>query len=106
MAQEKKKARPQSVWDALEDTPEAAANMKFRSKLLIEAQNVVKAAGLTQSQAAKRAGVTQPRMSDLMRGRIEKFTIDALINVLDAFNRQVEPVIVEVGEEFDVASAV
>jgi predicted XRE-type DNA-binding protein len=68
-----------SVWDALENSPAEAANMKARSGLMIAIRDAVNGWQLTQTEAAKRLGVTQPRMNDLLRGRIDKFTIDALM---------------------------
>ena len=68
-----------SVWDALENSPAEAANMKARSGLMIAIQEVVADWKLTQTQAAKRLGVTQPRMNDLLRGRIDRFSLDALM---------------------------
>ena len=60
-----------SVWDAIEDTPQAAASMKARSTLLMELSNVIQKRGMTQAEAAEFFGVTQPRISDLMRGKID-----------------------------------
>ena len=71
--------RFESVWDALEDSPAEAANMKARSGLMIAIQQAVADWKLTQAEAAKRLGVTQPRMNDLLRGRIDKFSLDALM---------------------------
>ena len=68
-----------SVWDALEDTPAQAANMKARSELMIAIQNQIETWGLTQAEAARRLGVTQPRLNDLLRGRINKFSLDAIM---------------------------
>ena len=68
-----------SVWDALEDTPAQVANMKARSELLIAIQNQIETWGLTQAEAARRLGVTQPRLNDLLRGRINKFSLDAIM---------------------------
>lgn len=68
-----------SVWDALENSPAEAANMKARSALMIAIHDVVDGWKLTQADAAKRLGVTQPRMNDLLRGRIDKFSLDALM---------------------------
>jgi len=73
-----------SVWDALEDTPEAAENMKIRSALMHELVAYIENAGVTQSEAARQFGVTQPRVSDLMRGKVDLFSIDALVNMLTA----------------------
>jgi len=68
-----------SVWDALERSPVEAANMKARSGLMIAIQQAAGGWNLTQAQAAKRLGVTQPRLNDLLRGRINKFSLDALL---------------------------
>ena len=68
-----------SIWDALENSPAEAANMKARSALMIAIREVVDSWKLTQADAAKRLGVTQPRMNDLLRGRIDKFSLDALM---------------------------
>lgn len=68
-----------SVWDALEDSPAEAANMRLRSELMIAVQEAVGMWGLTQIEAARRLDVTQPRLNDLLRGRIGKFSLDALI---------------------------
>ena len=70
-----------NVWDALTDTPEESANMTMRADLLIALQQKIAEWGLTQVEAAKKLGVTQPRLSDLLRGRIEKFSLDMLINL-------------------------
>jgi len=72
-----------SVWDALEEIPEDAANMRLRSELLTAVRDVIKSWQLTQSQAANRLGVTQPRLNDLIRGRINKFSLDALVTLSD-----------------------
>jgi predicted XRE-type DNA-binding protein len=71
----------ESVWDAIEDTPAEAANMKARSEFMAAIQQTVEAWQLTQAEAASRLGVTQPRMNDLLRGRIDKFSLDALMNL-------------------------
>ncbi len=76
--------RYESVWDALEDTPGAAENMKLRSALMQELVAYIENAGVTQSEAAQQFGVTQPRISDLMRGKVDLFSIDALVNMLTA----------------------
>jgi predicted XRE-type DNA-binding protein len=69
----------ESVWDALEDTPTGAENMKLRSSLMIAINEVVSAWGVTQTDAARHLGVTQPRLNDLLRGRVGKFSLDALV---------------------------
>ena len=78
------KQRFASVWDAIEDTPEEAENMKLRSTLIVALKKHVAGSGLTQAQIAKLFGVTQPRVSDLMRGSIDVFGLDALVNMATA----------------------
>ena len=73
--------RFQSVWDAIEASPEEAANMKARSEIMIAIRDVVDRWQVTQAEAARRLGITQPRLSDLVRGRIDKFSLDALMNL-------------------------
>ena len=70
-----------SVWDAIEDTPEEAANMKVRSQLMMQLKSHITNSGLSQADAAKVLSITQPRVSDLMRGKINLFAIDALVNM-------------------------
>ncbi len=76
------KKRFSSVWDAIEDTPAQAENMKLRSSLMLALKCHIEGEGLSQIQAAKVLGVTQPRISDLMRGKIELFGLDMLVNML------------------------
>jgi predicted XRE-type DNA-binding protein len=71
-----------SVWDAIEDTPGEAANMQTRSKLMMAVSAYITEQGWSQAEAAARLGVTQPRISDLMRGKIQLFSIDTLVNML------------------------
>ena len=83
-----------NVWDAIEDTP-AAANMTMRSDLLIALRNAVEGWGVTQADAARRLGVTQPRLNDVLRGRISNFSLDALIALAEKAGRSVR---LEIGE--------
>lgn len=62
--------------------PEEAANLKVRAMLMVEIEKYLRAKGLTQKAAAKQFGVTQPRISDLMRGKIGLFSVDTLIAML------------------------
>lgn len=68
------------VWDAIEPDKMQAANMRARADLMIAIQETVKGWQTTQVISAKRLGLTQPRLNDLLRGRIGKFSIDALLN--------------------------
>jgi predicted XRE-type DNA-binding protein len=79
-----------NVWDALEDTPEEAANLSLRSDLMMMIEDLIEESGWTQAEAAKRCGVTQPRINDLLRGRITRFSIDALVNIAAALGRKVK----------------
>ncbi len=72
-----------SVWDALEETPEDAANMRLRSDLTIALRSAVKGWGTTPAQSARRLGVTQPRLNDLLRGRTDRFSLDALVGLAE-----------------------
>ena len=71
----------ESVWDAIEDTPQAAASMKARSALMMALSRLIKERGMAQVEAAELFGVTQPRISDLMRGKINLFSLDMLMNM-------------------------
>ena len=73
-----------SVWDAIENDQVKAANLKLRSELMMEVSAYVKQSGLTQSKAAEKLGTTQPRLNDVLKGRIEKCTVDRLVNMLAA----------------------
>ncbi len=84
-----------SVWDAIEDTHEEAENMKLRSGLMMALKNHITRVGLSQTQAAKLFGVTQPRVSDLMRGKISLFGLDALVNMAAAAGLHVEMRVLE-----------
>lgn len=86
----KRRQRFTSVWDAVEDTPAEAQNMKLRSALMMQIRARIERDGLTQAQAARRLGVTQPRISDLMRGKIDLFGIDTLVNMAAAAGLSVE----------------
>ena len=79
-----------SVWDAIEDTPIEAENMKLRSQLMLQLKDHIARAGLSQAEAAKLFSITQPRVSDLMRGKINLFAIDALVNMAAAAGLKVE----------------
>ncbi len=72
------------AFDALADTPEEAANLQARADLMDGLTHLVAAEGWTQAEAARRCGVTQPRMNDLLRGRISRFSLDALVNMAAA----------------------
>ncbi|MDP3089590.1 MAG: helix-turn-helix transcriptional regulator [Nitrospira sp.] len=68
---------------------EEAEHLLVRSDLMIQVQKIIAARGLKQKSAAKILGVTQPRVSDLLRGRIDLFSTDALIDILARLGAQV-----------------
>lgn len=78
-----------NVWDALADTPEQAANLRARADLMRQIAELLEAEGWKQIEAAERCGVTQPRINDLLRGRVSRFSLDALVNIATALGRRV-----------------
>lgn len=70
-----------SAFDALCDTPVEAANMRLRAELMHHIAKIVAENGWNQKQAAERCGITQPRINDLLNGKIDKFSLDALVNI-------------------------
>lgn len=70
-----------NVWDALSDSPEEAATMKIRADVMIAIHDTIRAWSITQAQAASRLGVTQPRLNDLLQGKISKFSLDTLLTL-------------------------
>lgn len=86
-----------SIWDAIEDTPEQAAEMQMRADAMIAIKQKVKTWNITQREAAKRLGVTQPRLNDLLQGRINNFSLDALVAL--SARAGLRPTMVFLGEE-------
>lgn len=82
--------RYNSVWDAIMDTPQESLNMKLRSDLMLQIRQTIEVNGWTQKKAAKKLGVTQPRISDLLRGKIDLFSLDMLVNMLASMGEEVE----------------
>ena len=80
----------ESIWDAIEDTTGEAENMKLRSTLMMALERQIKEKGWTQAEAARKLGVTQPRVSDLLRGKINLFGLDTLVNMVAAAGLHVE----------------
>jgi predicted XRE-type DNA-binding protein len=83
------------VWDALADTPEEAANLRMRSDLMHKISVFIGTKNWTQSEAAKACGVTQPRINDLLRGKIARFSVDALVNIAASLGQRVQVELVE-----------
>lgn len=78
-----------SVWDAITDTPAEAANLRVRAELMNKIAMIVAAKDWTQAEAAAHCGVTQPRVNDLLRGRLSRFSLDALVNIAAALGLRV-----------------
>ena len=74
----------ESVWDAIEPDPVKAENLKLRSALMLALTRHIKREGLTQAEAAGVFGVTQPRISNLIRGKIDAFALDMLVKMATA----------------------
>jgi predicted XRE-type DNA-binding protein len=74
----------ENVWDALEPDPAKAENLKLRSVLMSALIRHIKREGLTQAQAAMVFGVTQPRISNLIHGKIDLFGLDILVKMTAA----------------------
>lgn len=70
-----------SVWDDIADSREEAENLKLRAALIRAIRDRIEVAGWSQSIAAQNLGLTQPRVSDLYRGKISKFSLDALVEI-------------------------
>ncbi len=71
-----------NVFRDLGFSPEEAENLKLRADLMIEVSKVIKSRRLTQAKAAALLGVSQPRISDLVRGKIDRFSVDTLVAML------------------------
>lgn len=78
-----------NVWDAIADTPQQAANLKTRAELMQQIVAIIKANDWKQADAAAHCGVTQPRINNLLRGRVSRFSLDALVNIATALGRRV-----------------
>ena len=79
-----------TVWDALGFSKQKTANLEARAVLMMEIESILRKEGWTQTQAARRCGVSQPRVSDLLRGNIDKFSLDALVNIAASLGRRVK----------------
>jgi len=82
--------RYKNVWDAIGVDPATAENLKIRAALMRRLVGYMTTTGMTQSEAAKQLGVTQPRISDLTRGKVDLFSIDSLVNMLNTVGLHVD----------------
>jgi predicted XRE-type DNA-binding protein len=79
-----------SVFDAIADTPQEAANLRLRAEVMQRIAQRIQRKGWTQAEAARHGGITQPRVNDLVRGRLSRFSLDALVNIAAAMGLRVE----------------
>ena len=79
-----------SIWDALAETPDEAATMRRRAELALAIGQAVEGWNLSQCQAAARLGITQPRLNDLLRGRLDRFSLDTLMALAERAGLAVE----------------
>ena len=79
-----------NVWDAIEDDPGIRENLKLRSELMVALTRQIKREKWTQAEAAKLLGVTQPRISNLVRGKINSFGLDMLVKMAVAAGLRVK----------------
>ena len=78
-----------SVRNAIADTPQESLNLKLRSRLMDELTRRIEAEKWNQTEAAKHLGVTQPHISDLIRRKILRFSLDMLVNILSFLGNNV-----------------
>ena len=94
-----------SVWDAIADTPQQAANLRVRAELMQQIAELIQSKGWKQVEAAERCGVTQPRINDLLQGRVSRFSLDALVNIATALGKRVSLGLKAAQSTFAVGSA-
>jgi predicted XRE-type DNA-binding protein len=73
--------RFKDVWDALESDPAERERLRMRSQLMNALRDKIESWKITQGEAAKRLGITQPRLNDLLKGRFNKFSLGALFDL-------------------------
>ena len=76
-------------WDAIADSPAEAANLLARAELMLSITEIIRHNAWKQADAAIHCGVTQPRVNDLLRGRVSRFSLDALVNIVSALGHRV-----------------
>ena len=84
-----KAERYDSIWDAITDTAGESANMQAKAELMRQIVAIIKKNNWKQVEAAQHCGITQPRLNDMLRGRISRFSLDALVNIAAAIGQRV-----------------
>jgi len=80
----------ESAFDALAESPSEALNLKLRARLMHEIRDRMSANNWTQAETANHLGISQPRVSDLVNGKISRFSLDSLVNMLAALGGDVQ----------------
>ena len=75
------KTQFESVWDALEDDPVRQENFKLRSELMIAISETIQERSLKQQEAADVLHISQPRASALLKGKLDEFRLDTLVDL-------------------------
>jgi predicted XRE-type DNA-binding protein len=78
-----------NIWEAIADTTGESANMQAKAELMRQIVAIVKKNDWKQVEAAQHCGITQPRLNDMLRGRISRFSLDALVNIAAAIGQRV-----------------
>jgi len=78
-----------NIWDAIADTAGESANMQAKAELMRPIVAIIKKNDWKQVEAAQHCGITQPRLNDMLRGRISRFSLDALVNIAAAIGQRV-----------------
>ncbi len=71
-----------NVWDAISDSHQETENMKIRSQLMVALNAWITKRGMSQAEVAQTLGISQPRVSELVRGKIHLFSVDKLIAIM------------------------
>lgn len=79
----------ETIWDVIADTAGESANMQAKAELMRQIVAIIKKNDCKQVEAAQHCGITQPRLNDLLRGRISRFSLDALVNIAAAIGQRV-----------------
>ncbi|STX44518.1 Uncharacterized conserved small protein [Legionella donaldsonii] len=79
----------ENIWDAIADTAGESANMQAKAELMRQIVAIIKKNGWKQVEAAQDCGITQPRLNDMLLGRISRFSLDALVNIAAAIGQRV-----------------
>lgn len=79
-----------NVWDAIADTPADSAMLQIKSSLMDQITDMIEASGWTAAEAARKCGLTPPRLAELLQGRISQFSLDALVAISAALGQRVQ----------------